>query len=161
MFLPGSASPAHWLGLVFQLPSVMLVACCAVPLLARHAASHVGPALGLRFALCIAGGGLLLYADSSAWLNLGLYARGFDPRGGPLAALLAGAGALWALRSAESRITGLIVFACVIVFCLTRLPSGNVFDAFVDPLIWLWCVAVSLRAALQRLRGAAPPLSAK
>jgi hypothetical protein len=156
MGLPGSASPAHWLGLVFQLPSVMLVACCALALLARRTALHVGPVPGLHVTLVIAGGGLVLYADSSGWLHLGLYAHGFDARWGPLAALLAGAWAAWALRGCNTRAPGLTVFACVMVFCLTRLPSGNVFDAFVDPLIWLWCLGLALRAARQRLRRAAP-----
>jgi hypothetical protein len=41
------------------------------------------------------------------------------------------------------------------VFCLTRLPSGNVFDAFLDPLLWLLCVGRVLKVGVKRWREAA------
>jgi len=212
MWLPGAASAAYWLGLMFQYPSVMLVACLVLPLALpgpnRHAAtllSAVTPPLGgdhaqrgmdemarphllqsaprlltnvvrraqgmsmaasphlpmnPRFALVLALGGAWLYADSCGWLNTGLYALGFDPRWAPAAALFAGAWALWTLRSVTMRGTGLVVLACVVVFCLTRLPSGNLFDAFLDPWLWCWSVCATLLAAWRRLRRVPPAAQA-
>jgi hypothetical protein len=181
MWLPGAASAAYWLGLMFQYPSVMLVACLVLPLALpgpnRRAAAQLSAAtpppsddraqargphmpMNSRFALVLALGGAWLYADSCGWLNTGLYALGFDPRWGPAAALFAGAWAVWALRSVALRGTGLVVLACVVVFCLTRLPSGNLFDAFLDPWLWCWSVCATLLAAWRRLRRAPPAANA-
>jgi hypothetical protein len=185
MWLPGAASAAYWLGLMFQYPSVMLVVCLLLPLLLpdpdRRAATPLPgsePAqpdstvtgkphlpessarpqspMNPRLALVLALGGAWLYADSFGWLSTGLYGLGFDPRWAPAAALLAGAWAVWALRSVTLRATGLVVLACVVVFCLARLPSGNLFDAFVDPWLWAWSVCATVRASWRRLRSAPP-----
>jgi hypothetical protein len=153
MWLPHAASPAYWLGLVFQHPSAMLVAWCALALLARCTRLRTGPPLGPTPALVFAVGGLLLYADSSGWLALGLYLRGSDPLWAPLAALLAGAWAAWAVRKEATRYTALMLLAATTVFCVTRLPSGNVFDGFLDPLFWLLCVGIVLKSGVQRWRG--------
>ncbi len=154
MWLPHAASPVFWLGLVFQQPSPMLVAFCALALLARWTRLRIGPPPGAGSALVLAAVGLLLYADSSGWLSLGLYLRGSDPLWAPLAALLAGAWAVWAVRAEATRRAALMTLAATAVFCLTRLPSGNVFDAFLDPLLWLMSVGVALKAGVQRRRGA-------
>lgn len=166
MLLPHAASPAYWLGLMFQYPSVMLVACLIVPLLAGDSLPLSAPIPGPRLALMLALGGAWLYADASGWLNTGLYAQGFDRRWAPAAALLIGAGAVWAVRGATTRASGLVVLACVGVFCLTRLPTGNLFDALLDPLMWCWALVASVTAALRRVRRArqaprpAPPTPA-
>ncbi|MEQ1807428.1 MAG: hypothetical protein ABL900_18765, partial [Burkholderiaceae bacterium] len=83
---------------------------------------------------------------------LGLYFRGADPLWAPLAALLAGAWAVWAVRFEATRSAALATLSAAAVFSLTRLPSGNVFDAFLDPLLWLVCVGIVLRAGVQRWR---------
>jgi hypothetical protein len=152
MWLPHAASPAYWLGLVFQYPSAMLVACCAVPWLWRRAAPRADahPPVPAAFPAVMALGGLVLYADSVGALHLDLYARGFDRLGAPAVALAAAAWAVWALRRPACRVPALIVLSCALLFCLTRLPTGNVFDAFLDPLIWLWSVVASLRAVRWR-----------
>lgn len=154
MWLPRGGSPAYWLGLVFQQPSPVLVALCALALLARCTRLCAAPPPGPGSALVLAAGGLLLYADSSGWLSLGLYLRGADPLWAPLAALLAGAWAVWAVRRVATRSAALMLLAATAVFCLTRLPSGNVFDAFLDPLLWLVCVGIALKCGVQRWRGA-------
>lgn len=149
MWLPHTASPAYWLGLMFQYPSVMLVAWLVVPLASRHSFPRGAPIPEARFALVLALGGAWLYADSSGWLNASLYSQGFDHRWAPAAVLLAGAWAVWAVRSAATRASGLVVLACVMVFSLTRLPSGNAYDAFLDPFMWVWAVGVTLVAAVR------------
>ncbi|MFZ2653113.1 MAG: hypothetical protein WA210_23770 [Burkholderiaceae bacterium] len=154
MWLPQAASPAYWLGLAFQYPSIMLVACCVCTLAARQGFVHHGPMQEPWFARVIAVGGLLLYADSSGWLNAGIYLRGFDPRLAPAAALLMGAWAVWALRGLATRASGLVVMSCAVGYCFTRLPSGNVFDAFLDPLVWFWSLGVTLATSVRRWRRA-------
>ncbi len=152
MWLPHGASPAYWLGLAFQQPSPVLVALCVMALLARCTRRRVAPPPGSGSALLVAAGGLLLYADSSGWLSLGLYLRGSDPLWAPLAALLVGAWAVSAVRAEATRSAALTLLAAAVVYCLTRLPSGNVFDAFLDPLLWLLCVGNGLKFGVKRWR---------
>ena len=173
MWLPGPASPAFWLGLVFSYPSVMLAACCAVnigllwgragmPLNASGDSASVpaaGPAAALNATLAttLAIGGSVLYADAAGWLALQIYARGFETPFAPAAALAIGAVAVGALRSPALQPTGAVLLACVMAFTLARLPSGNLFDALLDPLMWCWAVGVSLRALRARLHPSTVP----
>lgn len=166
MALPHAASPAYWLGLMFQYPSPMLLGWCGLVLAAAWPTLRLAASPRPRFApvlaplaLPLAAGGLLLYADSSGWLNLGLYGLGFDPLWGPLTALLAGAWAAWMLRRESLRSAALLVLWCVMVFCLTRLPSGNLFDAFLDPWVWAASVSITLGAVLRRSRAKARALA--
>ncbi len=202
MWLPGTASPAHWLGLVFQYPSVTLAVCCAVVALNRAASQGASPnaapdspslslweragvraggrggelrrleelstpepvaalepVFGFALALC----GALLYLDATGWLHLDLYARGADPIVAPVTALLLGAGAAaWIARAQRGRTAasaGLwqstapawAVLAGVTVFSVARLPTGNLFDSLLDPLLWLWALATTLRIAAHGL----------
>ena len=150
MWLPGSASPAYWLGLMFQYPSMMLVACCVISLRPVWGSKRVAP-LPAGLAAVLALGGALLYADSSAWLSIGLYARAFDARLAPALALGLGAWAVWLIRAESNRTTGLSLMACVVVFSVTRLPSGNLFDTLLDPLLWIWSCGVALKALIRRV----------
>lgn len=173
MWLPGPASPAFWLGLVFSYPSVMLVACCAVnvgllwgrsgmPLTASGDSASVpaagpAPTLNVTLATTLAIGGSVLYADATGWLALQIYARGFETPFAPAAALAIGAVALAAMRSAAGRPTGVVLLVCAMAFAFARLPSGNLFDAVLDPMMWCWAVGVSLRALRARLRPSTVP----
>ncbi len=173
MWLPGPASPAFWLGLVFSYPSVMLVACCAVNIglfwgrsgmppnasgdSAPASVAAPAPALNATLAAALAIGGSVLYADSAGWLALQIYARGFETPFAPAAALVIGAVAVGALRSPVLRPTGAVLLACVMAFTLARLPSGNLFDALLDPMMWCWAVGVSLRALRVRLHPSTVP----
>lgn len=154
MWLPGQASPAYWLGLAFQYPSVMLLALCTLSLSQRLWPARVSARSAPGLAIVLALGGALLYVDSVGWLNLNLYALGFDARVAASAVLLLGAAALWALRRESTRSTGIALLACVVGFALARLPSGNLFDALLDPLLWCWAVWMALSALRRRLAGA-------
>jgi hypothetical protein len=151
---PGPASPAYWLGLAFHYPSGLLVAGCALTLwlnLARGGAGRVMPA-GLAAALVLAG--LLLYLDSSGWLSLGLYARGFG-HGAALTGLLLGAAAvIWVARGPQHGMAWAVLLA-LMLFAVCRLPSGNVWDALLDPMLWLWALfSLLARAIARRAAGA-------
>ncbi|MEO8152672.1 MAG: hypothetical protein ABI605_06340 [Rhizobacter sp.] len=155
--LPGSVSPSYWLGLAFQLPSGLMVACCAMTVWmnARGVDGYRVLPLGLATGLALSG--LLLYADSAGWLYLGLYARGFGPEAA-LAGLLAGAAALFAIAAGKQRGAGFAVLLSLTLFALLRLPTGNVWDALLDPWLWLWAVFSLLARASScwRARTASP-----
>ena len=146
MFLPGPLSLAYWLGLAFQTPSVMssvlamqYLACLlrgqpCVPL--THSSSR---ALAVLSWVGIALGWLLLL-DLLAVLPFpgSLYAWGFSP------AVLATVAVLSALpwvmggtRHGGAWVSGLLG-AVLLLYAALRLPNGNLWNALLDP--WLWIV---------------------
>jgi hypothetical protein len=136
---PGSASPAHWLGLAFQTPSLASVGICLVWCSNRawQGAGFAGPPAASRFdAPKILGAaavvlGWVLLLDTLAWLPVSVYAWGFSSAAlGAVAVLLT---LLWVLSGSGGPVLMLGVLA---LFVLTRLPTGNVWDALLDP--WLW-----------------------
>ncbi|MFC5459898.1 hypothetical protein [Massilia niabensis] len=162
MALPGEASPAYWLGLGFQYPSGMLVGLCLLGLRARWQGEAAGAQAGaqsvdfmpLSVAAAIAIAGTALYLDAIGWLSQGYYYAGFGPVGAPTVALIGTAGcALALLRGRGSRQNGALLGA-LLLFTLLRLPSGNLWDAVLDPLLWGWALVTLARAALRRLAGA-------
>ena len=162
MWLPGPASPAHWLGLAFQSPSGLLAALCATGLIRRFRPDATGTSALFppELALTLVGVGVLLYADAVGWLMIGLYAAGFTPVVAPVAGLALGLlGTAWVLAGLN-RGTGLALLAAAALFAFLRLPTGNVFDTMIDPFLWgwaLWVVLVRLRAARRAGPGASAP----
>lgn len=151
MALPGEASPAFWLILVFQYPSGLLLGCCLVSLAARWQGREVRFALrpGLALALTIAG--LVLYLDAFGVLSLGWYYSGFGGAGAPLAACAAAAACAVAIVRRRATGTAAAVLIAVLLFSLLRLPSGNLWDALLDPLLWAWALGSAIAAAARRL----------
>ncbi len=137
--LPGPASPSYWLGLAFHFPSALLVACCAMSIWTKGRQAEAERVLPVGLALMLLLAGAMLYLDSTGWLSLGLYARGFGP-GAALAGLLLGM--VTVLFVAQGRHQGVAwaVVLALMVFALCRLPTGNIFDALLDPLLWLWAL---------------------
>lgn len=149
--MPGARSPAYWLGLAFQTPSLMTGAICLLWFLgqARRApgsdVSMDRPQAGAPMILVWVGVGLgwVLLLDTLAWLPLSVYAWGFSSA--VFGAALVFAVLLWVFfGGAPSNRTGAGLTAFVLpplvltLFLLTRLPTGNVWDALLDP--WLWGV---------------------
>ena len=151
--LPGPASPAHWLMLAFQLPSLLLVACCGMTMLANARCVTCYRVLPPGLALGLAIVGAVLYVDTVGWFGMGLYVRGFGPEAA-FAGLLVGAAAVLAIATDQSRSAGFAVLLALMVFALCRLPTGNVWDAVIDPLLWLWAI-FSLMARFRARRSAA------
>ena len=150
-WVPGPSGPAHWLGLAFQAPSVASVLLCALLLDARLRWTNgtQTPSVGsgipweidtMALVLAVMGAlvGWALLLDSLAVWPLQLYAWGFSPAILGLVVLVALLPSVAGRHKVRSNgwIVGLAVPLGVLVFVVWRLPTGNVWDAVLDP--WLW-----------------------
>lgn len=165
-WLPGPYGSAYWLGLVFQAPSTLAVLLCAGllwrqlrPLTGGIAVGGLGTGGADRAALAWVAMGVLLgwvlLLDSFALLPVQVYACGFSPitAGLVLLALLLPWVCAAAPAFAVNRWFGLCAaVVCLLVFVIWRLPTGNVWDAVLDPLLWLALHGYLLRAVLLRKR---------
>lgn len=148
---PGPLSPTYWLGLAFQLPSWTTVLVCTYGIVrqvtAQNEAETRGPPtvhsaqLTMRIwtisSILI---GWVLLVDSFALFGASVYHWGFGASavavlvGAALVPLLIwGGGRGW---SWESAAVMALPLAAITLFVSTRLPTGNVWDALLDP--WLW-----------------------
>ncbi len=162
--LPGPASPAYWLGLAFQTPSLMTAVMGLAWFWDRErrgpgagvmAAESSGPALKILAAAGIALGWILLL-DTLAWLPVSVYAWGFGSAAvGAVAIFATLLWAVWGTARAKGRspaLVGPMLMLCVLtLFVLTRLPSGNLWDALIDPWLWVALQLGWLFSAVRRL----------
>lgn len=156
--LPGSLSPVWWLGLAFQAPSLMgVLLALAWALRPFSPPAHAAPAMrtgdapdapSSRWPLRLEKPGpwstaglvlgWLLLLDLLALTPVSIYAWGFGTPA--LAAVMLVGALLWAgtppRRGARSGAACLAL--TLTLFVLTRWPSGNLWDALIDP--WLWVV---------------------
>jgi len=146
--LPGSASLAYWLAQAFQMPSLSSAAL-GLGYLWRvwRGPPRAGARVGARAAtacqlmhslrwLAVLLGWLLLL-DLLALLPLSLYGLGFGtPALGVAVSLLL---LFWLRWGAAPAAWPWLALAAVVLllFVLTRWPSGNLWDALLDPLLWL------------------------
>jgi hypothetical protein len=147
MWLPDPWSPAYWLGLAFQLPSLVLV-LLSVRLLLRRLRKPPPPwatrrppqptrgLAPLAFAGVLLGWALLLDAFALLPLPGALYAWGFSPLAVALVAWVS-LGLVLSSTQVGSRPTAWAVPLAVVAFVALRLPTGNVWDAVLDPWLWL------------------------
>ncbi|TRZ68365.1 MAG: hypothetical protein D4R98_02345 [Comamonadaceae bacterium] len=143
--IPGIWGPVYWLGLAFQTPSVLAVLWAGQHLYSRwpiaawtlKARQSQRSAVNMTFALFGVVLGWLLLLDTLALVPMQLYAWGFSPWSAGVALLLGLLPWIFQGMSGLRSAGGLIVLA-VVVFTLLRLPTGNVWDALLDP--WLWVV---------------------
>lgn len=166
LFLPEAASPSYWLGLAFQWPSLMTAVLCSLglwrALQQQDAVAQPDRNARLHWLwaawVCSAWGWLLLL-DTFALLPVHLYAWGFSPLALAVLVALALALCLWAQADARSASTGIgtCLLWVLVVHVLTRLPTGNVWDALMDPWLWLfaqaWLVQRLWRRMSLRARG--------
>jgi hypothetical protein len=92
----------------------------------------------------------VLLLDMLAWWPVSVYAFGFSP---VALMLVSGLTLLLWLVSGASRAgqhASLALAAVLTVFALTRLPSGNLWDALLDPWLWLVIQVTGLVALLRR-----------
>lgn len=162
--VPGPSSPAYWLGLAFQSPSVTSVLLAGSGLLLAAPTRLKNGAVGrdwMGLAGCAVGAGLgwLLLLDTLAWWPVSIYAWGFSPVAVAVLGLALALG--WAIFGGAHRgrqsslVVGLPVLSLAF-FVLTRWPTGNVWDALLDPWLWVGFQGVLLISGLRawRLRGA-------
>ena len=153
MALPGAASPAYWIALVCQYPSGLLVGCALVSLHARWRGRPANFVMPAGFALPLAAAGLLLYLEAFGVLALGLYSGGFGPAAAPLLACAIAIACAVAIARGLAAGTAAALLAAVLLFSLLRLPSGNLWDALLDPLLWSWALGSAV-VAVRRQRAA-------
>ena len=148
-FLPGAASPAYWLGLALRAPSGLLALLCVWVLLRHYRPQTSGPEplQALRpWTWPLVALGWLLLLDTFALLPVSLYAWAYAP------ALLGGLallGLLPALLQGRYVMSGLWI-AVLLLHLLLRLPTGNAWDAVLDPALWIWLQVDALRRWRQR-----------
>jgi hypothetical protein len=147
--LPGPWGLAYWLGLAFQVPSLSSIGL-AVLLLNTYIDRRKRPRSGVwgtALACAAVVLGWLLLLDTLA-LFPGLMPGFMYPWG-----YSAGALALWVVLALllmvlpGSRNAGMAALALAAVFVVTRLPSGNLWDALLDPWLWLFAHTVVVRRA--------------
>jgi hypothetical protein len=156
--LPGSAAPAYWLGLAFQTPSLMSTVICLAWLLNRVRSERPPVFLMTRSQaraikiLTVLGVvlGWVLLLDTLAWLPVSVYAWGFSSAA--FAAVAVVASSLWLTTRSAASVVPLVVLA---LFVLSRLPTGNVWDALMDPWLWValqveWLINVARRRMAAR-----------
>lgn len=159
--MPGPASPDYWLGLAFQVPSLATALIClywildlVMPAHYRVRAWAPDPAQihalkGLGLAGVVLGWLLLL--DMLALLPFTFYAWGFSTAG--LAGLAVLGSLPWVLWSTApaARLVSFLSLLVLTLFVLTRLPDGNLWDALIDPLLWVVLQLAWLGSVLRRL----------
>ena len=156
--LPGAWSPAWWLGLAFQLPSLVTVLLCAGFVLAgwrfgvgQEAAPMAKPGSWRWLGAAALVLGALLLADMFVLLPFSLYRWGFSSFSFGL--LLAVVLLAWvAARDEKTRHHAYLAGAALALFAVTRLPSGNVFDAVIDPWLWMVLLAGTVRHGIRQIR---------
>ena len=154
--VPGPWGAVHWLGMAFQAPSWVSVQLCAFVLWQRwrgvdaaHIALAKRPSNALLLLLGVVTGWLLLL-DTFAVSPFALYANGSTPW--VVTGVAAAACLPWVLRGefslADPRpFMGVVA---VLLFLATSLPTGNVWDAVLDPILWLVLQWVGIRALIKR-----------
>ena len=173
--LPGSISPAFWLGLAFQAPSLMSVVICLLCLWSQAGrmpgwvvlmAGPSAQALTTGRASGVVLGWVLLIDTLALW-PVSVYAWGFSAAAVALVALLAtlfwgGYGASSAQQMAPDWRVSMLPCGVLILFVVSRWPTGNVWDALLDPWLWMflqlgWCASVVRRWRAARSGSAAIP----
>jgi hypothetical protein len=150
---PGPLSVSYSLGLAFQAPSGLAVVLTCGALWrawywpsASAAQDRLGRTSGMVEALgwwALALLGWVLLLDTFAWWPMSLYAWGFGPQAlgwVALAALLPIVVCGWRLPPAAYALPLVLLW-----FVALRLPTGNVWDAVLDPWLWVWAQCVALR----------------
>ena len=151
-WIPGPYAPVHWLGLAFQTPSLVTVLLCAVLLRARFSSARTSklyPEPTHRASLTLVSLGVLagwaLLLDTFAWLPVQLYQWGFSPAAPALVLLVVLVP--WVIGRGEKKagITVWVAPLAILLFVVLRLPTGNLWDAVLDPWLWIALHVVAVR----------------
>jgi hypothetical protein len=151
--LPAPWSPSFWLGMAFQYPSLMLAALAALDLLRRPRPAGDADAAPLlsplpAATLCVLAA--VLYAGTFAIVPFDPYGLGFGRLSG--AAIATALVVAWTALDRRSALSCLALASAAAVHAVSRLPSGNAWDALLDPFLAACAALVVLRALRGRLR---------
>ena len=156
--LPGPMSPGHWLGLAFQSPSMSSIILGVLALRSSISGRRAPAAVctgGVSSLLWSGAGvllGYLLLFDTLALLPWSLYPAGFSSS--TMLMLLAVSVLPWVFAGRRAGCTGFWLALALLTCSLTRLPSGNVWDALIDPWLWVVLQVYLLRRVFSRSGGA-------
>jgi len=146
---PGEWSPTFWLRLAFRAPSLTASLLCVWALLAHSQPQSVrsAPFDELRaWALAPVFLGWVLLLDTFALAPESLYAWGFAPL--TLGALVLLGLLPWLLKGDLG--LSILWSSALALYVLLRLPTGNVWDALLDPWLWILLQADWLQRKLRR-----------
>jgi hypothetical protein len=157
----GSAFTLYWLGLAFQslsFSAVFLLGLACLGALYQPGKRETpqktnGISQWLLWVAVMPG--YLLLLDTFAVLPWQIYALGFSPLA--LLCLLAVSllpGLLRGFTFSRSTPEVWVAPTALLLFAATRLPTGNVWDALIDPWLWLFLNGALLRAVFRRWRDA-------
>lgn len=153
---PGPLSPAYWLGLAFQAPSLLSTVLCGLFVL-RQFKPAVLPAERCDgpwyFGVVGIVLGWLLLLDTFAVWPVSLYALGFSPVTLAVVALVACLPWLLAGLRQSARNISLLLVGVFLLQVLSRLPTGNLWDALLDPWLWIVLQIDWLQRGLRRFHG--------
>ena len=151
---PGPASPAYWLGLAFNAPSISSVFLCAGfgwQQWREVGAAGAGGATvkGWSKAFLVLGvvAGYVLLLDTLALLPAQVYAWGFSPVALVCVSVLSVMPCVALNPLQRTNAWTLAMPLGLLLFLLTRLPTGNVWDVVLDPLLWValhFCLAITV-----------------
>ena len=150
MALPGNLSPVWYLGLAFQYPSALLVGCCLLRLTERWHGSRRSQVMPQALAGILSVAGILLYLDALGFLARGFYYAGFGGAVMPVIAVLAAGACALVIVRGRAKGHAVAILGAIVLFSVLRLPTGNLWDALLDPLLFGWAVVALLAGALRR-----------
>lgn len=155
--LPAPWSLSFWLGMAFQYPSATLVALAGLKLVRQlrpAAEADASPLLSLLPAATLCALAAVLYAGAFAFVPYDPYGVGYLRfSGAAIATVLVLL--WWALDRRSAASCGAIAVAAAL-HAATRLPSGNAWDALLDPFLVAWAAFVVLCAVRDRLGRPSP-----
>lgn len=153
---PGPWGGAYWLGLAFQAPSLTTVLLCAClcgqvvwrPEQAASVRSKWSPQ-ALSLAVCGVVLGWILLLDTLGVFSGSLYHWGFGSAAPAVA--LAGVALPWVLAKERVPAWAVVLLGLsTVLFMVSRLPTGNLFDALIDPALWCFLHGALLQQWRQR-----------
>lgn len=154
---PGPWSPSYWLGLAFQSPSLISVVLCLLwtgsslkigPLQWCEAQPKVIPSAALASSAIILG--WVLLGDMLALWPASIYAWGFSTAALALVCTMVFLLFLFGGARIETQVFTLALLLVLCLFVVTRLPTGNLWDALLDPWLWVALQVNGLRDLLRR-----------
>lgn len=157
--LPGAWSLAYWLGLAFQMPSLSSTLVCLVGTwrIVRTGNWRLPDArqrmvLGRLGLVGIALGWVLLLDTFALW-PVSIYALGFSPLLLLVVALLAALPWMWLGARHPASVVSWLAGPSLLLYVLLHLPNGNLWNALIDPWLWIALQVGLLARLVKRFRG--------